>query len=734
MSELNENISNLEEFERERKLREEAKTLEEKEKVRQRLLQLIDISKDPYYDQYLNQMLRDLESGKATPFQVSKEADRTYRIYEQRMGINTAEGRSKEKVKTKDTVEFKVGAGIFSIVGAAFVLTAIVILGFNFLEGVWQGVCLYAASIMIVLLSEFLIKKLSDKFSLIVTGIGISSLYISTMINYLVLKNLNGIAASVITAVIALFSILLSRRRDAVSIRLISFLGCYICFLPIKNFDSELSFMIMAGMVLIINIVSIFLPNQKNNTVINIVHLTAHTLFTGVVTAVAIDGGMNAMYVSFFIITSLVVINTIYLRYKENDNLLITLFYGIALGFMLFFLVGTGCFPHGSDNEPLLLFIKLLTGAMAVVVSIVFFILWGRDRRRWIQFYFIAAVVTMTGGFSDYRIETTITCIFIFILTRLLYKVKELEVLDCILAVVTVSQALYMCKTWYVIPFAVVLLLSAFLIRRTVIFHEIVLTIGFLLGILLQFDSNWTLPGCVGLLFVFFLMFNHLPVLKNEKQLPYNIVNVVFAGLFCLCTVFCWEYYINAVTMLIGAVMIVTVFCKRYNLELPKKYLFLAGFLTFMIFTSNFETPVIVSILLMIVSVGCIGIGIVLTDKSYRICGLVMSIFVCFKMIVYDFRELESVPRAVLFMIVGVIALAISFLYIYQEKKEDQEEKAKAEEIESEEVKTEEIETEEMELKEIEMEKSEAADDVRGAELSEENKDCEECNESRGEE
>lgn len=693
MSNLNEDIYHTDVLERARKLRKEAEALEAGEKVRQRLLKLIEISEDPYYDQYLNQMLKDLESGKATPFQVSKEADRTYGLYLQRMGKNglQASGQAEEasfkklqkqeetqkkQPAPKDAIEFKIGAGIFSIVGAIFVLAAFVIFGFNFLQGIWQGICLYAASAAVILLSELLVKRLNKSFSLVITGIGISCLYISTVINYQVLKNINGIAASVFTLLIALFSILLSKKKDAASIRMISFFGCYICFLPIKGFESELSFMIMTGMILIINIVSIFLPNQKNSTVINIIHLTAHTVFTGIVAEVVLAGGMNAMYVAFFVITSLVLVNMIYLRQGDKNNFLSTVFYSLALGFIAVSLVSAGCFEHGVDNEKLLLFYKLLTEVMAVAAAVVFFILWGRNKCRWIQYYFIAAIVILFNGFSDYRMETTIGCIAVFVLTRALYKVKEVEVLDCILAVLTVLQGLYMCKTWYVIPFAVVLFLSAFMIRRTILFHEIVLTVGASLGILFQFDSNWTLPGCVGMLFIFFLLFNHLPMLIDQNKLPYNVVNIVIAGFFCLCTVFCEEYYINAVTMLIGAVMIIVAFRERYKLNLPKKYLFLAGFLVYMIFASHFETPIIVSILLMLVAIGCVGIGFALKDKMYRICGLVMAILVCVKLLVYDFAELESLPKAILFLVVGMIALGISFLYIYLEKKEDREENA----------------------------------------------------------
>lgn len=707
MNNVNESMNQSDGFERARKLREEADALEAKARVRQRLLKLIDISRDPYYDQYLNQMLRDLEAGKATPAQVSREADRTYRLYQQRMNQGKVQNEMRthvvpqdeketdfgkcsnrineqhaafreekpEQVAGKDTIEFKIGAGIFSIVGAVFVLAAFVIFGFNFLEGFWQGACLYAASLIVVLLSELLLKRLNSRFSLVITGIGISCLYISTIINYLVLKNMNGLAASAVVLAIALGAILLSRKKDAASIRIISFFGCYICFLPIRQFETELSFLVMTGILLIINIVSIYLPNQKNEGVISTVHLIAHTIFTGITTGLALAGGMGAMYVAFFDIASLVIINMIYYRQKEKNEFYLKLIFAMALGFMAVFLVSVGSFGHGIDDERILLFYKLLTEVMAVVTSVVFFILWGREERRWIQYYFMAALIVLFNGFSDYRLETTIGFIAAFVLTRLLFKVKEIEILDCIFAVLMVLQGFYMCKTWYVIPFAVVLFASAFLIKRTFIFHEIVLTIGFVGGICFQFDGNWTLPACVGTIFLLFLLFNHLPGLKDQKQLPYNITNVIFAGLFCLCTVFCGEYYFNAVTMVIGAVMIIVVFRARYGLAIPKKYLLLAGFLIYMILTSHFKTPVIVSILLMIVAIGSVGIGFKLRDKEYRICGLVMAVFVCIKLILYDFRGLESIFKVILFFTVGVIALAISFLYIYLEKKEDKKEK-----------------------------------------------------------
>ena len=420
MSDFNTGMNDMEALEKAKKLREEAEAIEAKARVKHRLLKLIEISEDPYYDQYLNQMLKDLESGKATPAQVSREADRTYKLYQQRMSQKKMQEKavvsapsndrkpeqeaaptSVQNAKGADSFEFKIGAGIFSMVGAVFVLSAFVIFGFNFLEGVWQGVCLYAASLALVLLSELLLKRLNERFSQVITGIGISCLYISTVINFMVLKNINGIAASIITLVIALFAILLGRKKDAASIRVISFLGCYICFLPIREFESSLSLLVMTGILLIINIVSVFFPNQKNAGIISAVHLIAHTVFTGVATGLLLVRDMDVLYIALFAIASLIIINLIYFRHKEKDEFYLKLIFSIALGFMAVFLVSIGCFEHGIEDEMLLLFNKLLTEVMAIAISVVFFILWGTDERKWIQYYFTAVIVVLFNGFSD---------------------------------------------------------------------------------------------------------------------------------------------------------------------------------------------------------------------------------------------------------------------------------------------------------------------------------------------
>ena len=90
-------------------------------RVGAKLRQLMELSRDPEYDRYLAQMMRDLESHRATPFQVEREAERSYRQYQER--IKQLPKAAKQPGRN---MEFKIGMHVFSLIGAILVLTAFV--------------------------------------------------------------------------------------------------------------------------------------------------------------------------------------------------------------------------------------------------------------------------------------------------------------------------------------------------------------------------------------------------------------------------------------------------------------------------------------------------------------------------------------------------------------------------------------------------------------------------------
>lgn len=71
----------------------------------------------------------------------------------------------------------------------------------------------------------------------------------------------------------------------------------------------------------------------------------------------------------------------------------------------------------------------------------------------------------------------------------------------------------------------------------------------------------------------------------------------------------------------------------------------------------------------MVIAIGAVISGFALREKKLRVTGLVLTLTVCAKIALYDFRGAASVEKMILFLVVGLIALAISGIYIALEKK-----------------------------------------------------------------
>lgn len=711
---------NISDLERARLLRQEAEMLEYKGRVRSRLEHLMEISKDPYYDQYLAQMLRDLDSGRATPAQVDREAQRSYNQYKQRMeqqamaevharrrqqaaenckqqqvmpGKQSVE-KMPEKQKnlqrtesamantntaSQSNMEFKIGVHVFSFVGAAFILSAFVIFGFNFLSGLAQGLCLYGAALVLVVLSELLLGKKIPAFSHVLTGIGVGGLYAANIVNLLVLHTINGIAAMIITLLIAVATLFFSRKKESATIRVISLAGCYISFLPVKGFGTEFNFLISIVILFVINTVSIFFNNQKKQVIIDSVHIFLNVLFTVILTSAAWAENLNPAYMVFYVLTSFVFGSILYLRRNTDDGSILFIFSCIGNGAYIFLLFLIGYMAPGVSDPDIALFVHLLSEVLIVAVCGVIFLLWDKeDNKRWAQIYYMAGAVLLLSSFSEYHLERILSILIVLLLAKLLAGQKEMQVLDCIAVTWTGLMGLWLSDYWYCWLFAGALFLSILRIKSVHIYHEIVITLSilaiwwsqceFYLHREFSLDRGWLYPVSVGILLLLFLIFNHLPRLKAVNQKPYNITNIIFMVLYYLSVWFCDSYIFSSIMMVLGAVTIIVVFRKRYGMAVPRKYLLLAGFLVYFSITGHYESPVIVSILLMIISLGCVGIGFKLQDKIERVCGLVMALIVCMKLVIYDFREVETIYRMIVFLVVGVIALIISYIYIQLEK------------------------------------------------------------------
>lgn len=651
-----------------------------RERTEQKLSELTRLSKEPYFSRYVAQMKKDLEEGVATPLQVEREADRSYAEYQRRMRDREA---AKPELKTK-SVEFKIGIHVFSLIGALFILAAFVTFGFYFLKGAFQGICIYVAAFALVLFSELFLRRKMQKFAGVITGIGIGCLYAANIVNYLVLHFVNGIIAVLLTLLIAAATIWLSRKRDSVVIRLIGLIGCYVCLYPIHGFETELSFFVLTIILFIVNVAGVLFPNQSRAAAILAVHAALNVIFTGALLIIAGLDHVQATYLAALLLSSFIFMEIMAFvnRKREKDNEIFTITC-IGSGFLLFmmFLLET---VTGEQ------FVGLIMAAVTAAVSMLFFLLWEKeDERKWAQVYFAAGLFLLIGAFSDHPIEQTITVGVIFLIARIGNRQKQLTALEAIAAVAVGLTGIGLSGSVYAYILAALLVLLSFRINKLHVFHEIVTTASVLMIWFLKcewhrlynwgIDGKWFYPVAVLLLMLLFLLFHHLPGLRDKKQEVYNIVSLCFIGIFCLLPLFEGHLWIRIAIMAAGTLAAFLLLRKRYGLYWKGNTLLWAGFFSLYSITGNFGSPVVSSILIMAAAFFLVGIGFRHKEKMERITGLVLAALVCLKLVLYDFREAELLYRMIVFLIVGVMALGISFLYMFLEKKMAQK-KAEVEE------------------------------------------------------
>ena len=612
-----------------------------RERTEQKLSELMRLSKEPYFSRYVAQMKKDLEEGVATPLQVEREADRSYAEYQRRMRDREA---AQPELKTK-SVEFKIGIHVFSLIGALFILAAFVTFGFYFLKGAFQGICIYMAAFALVLFSELFLRRKMQKFAGVITGIGIGCLYAANIVNYLVLHLVNGIIAVLLTLLIAAATIWLSRKRDSVVIRLIGLIGCYVCLYPIHGFETELSFFVLTVILFIVNVAGVLFPNQSRAAAILAVHAALNVIFTGALLIIAGLDHVQATYLAALLLSSFIFMEIMAFvnrkREKDNEIFIITCIGSGLLLFMMFLL-------ETITGEQL---VGLIMAAVTAAVSMLFFLLWEKeDEIKWAQVYFAAGLFLLIGAFSDQPVEQTITVGVIFLIARIGNRQRQLTALEAIAAVAVGLTGIGLSGSVYAYILAALLVLLSFRINKLYVFHEIVTTASVLVMLL-------------------FLLFHHLQGLRDKKQEVYNIVSLCFIGIFCLLPLFEGHLWTRIAIMAAGTLAAFLLLRKRYGLYWKGNILLWAVFFSLYSITGNFGSPVVSSILIMAAAFFLVGIGFRHKEKMERITGLVLAALVCLKLVLYDFREAELLYRMIVFLIVGVMALGISFLYMFLEKK-----------------------------------------------------------------
>jgi len=567
----------------------------------------------------------------------------------------------------KTDMEFGVGAVVLSIVGALFIIASLVIFGLNFMDNIQQGIFFYLLAGVVIAFSEFALRKHLERFAQAVTGIGVCVLYTATILNYLYLHTMNSVAALLATVAISVFALLLSRKRESASLRMIGILGCYISLMPLDKFESQTEFIVPCLILLIVNVIYLLLPVQRNDKAVRNVHAMANVVASGYLMVIAWISDVSSVWMFVFHVAMLLIHYVIYYGLKRKEGL-------------------KGFYVTGQILLHAMLAFVVWDEAFYIVAAFVLFamhalVLWlERSKERdYVALHCWSGYLAITFasiGASEFLVAVSVLYMLYQVLTRVWDE--SLRLANAVMALLSGCIFCFNVQSdtnmQYVLLAAFVL--SVVCLKYDKVFHELLL-MAVLWGFgLFGFDQiEIALPLSLLLLFICTILFTRVDMYRPErinKLIVFAWISNSISLLSSLTTFGDPNRISMTIVLLVESALLMILFSessgtKPENVVRGRAHA-LTIFFTYMVFAYGIELPIVVSILLMVIAVASVGIGFLLKIKGVRIYGLCMSLFVCAKLLLVDFADAQSADRVISFLVVGVIALAISYLYMRIER------------------------------------------------------------------
>lgn len=581
----------------------------------------------------------------------------------------------------QNSTEFVIGAAVLSIVGGGFILAALVTLGMTFAGGIVKGACLYGVALCFLLVSELLLYRKLPMLGAVCSAIGIGGLYLVTIVNYLSLHNFNMLVMMGVTLGITLFAVMFSRKRGSVLYRLIAMIAGYLCFLTIERGVTDTEFLAVSGMILLMNVLCIALPVRRQSAAMRMGHMLGNSFFAIFFAGRAlIVCDVSKLLVLTFVISSMVVLQILFVvqRYfyqKENvtaQHCFLTVYYFSAVPyvFLIIMLVSRLTDIYGDNRycygSAIAVGVIGLLSMLALTVKKCS----GQGHIFTILNLILLCVMDVSG--EEWA--------FIICLLVLLVAVKAacwwknsvvLRVNDiCITALLCFAVAAHEGAQAYALLAGVVI--SILMMHYWQTCYEIILTATLTVYAARHLPTILQLPVIVGFLLVGILVFNNVKRWRGKNILLFNglaLGGQIICFLKLLSPIYQNEYITYLCMLVFGLAVIGLTLQEKYQMNCKGRYMVLAVFLTYMAFIFRSNVRVVNSILLMVIALVCVGTGFVVDKKSVRIYGLVLSLVVCGKLVMYDFFKAATLQKTILFFAVGMIALLIAAIYIILEKK-----------------------------------------------------------------
>lgn len=694
------------------------------ENLQMKINTLSQESKDPGFTQYLKTVQARLDGQVQMAMSLENEVNQNYRVYlhhlQMQSGIQPspsihslqsevqptivnptpiveqipvveqipiAESKASEVIyqqpivtKKKRNVEFTVGAGLFCILGVLFILASFIMLGITYMGGLFKGISLYVIALAVVLVSELVFRKRMEKFSLAMTGLGLVSMYAATMINCLYLHNFGNVVAIILTVLISVSAAIMARKKDSGIIKVISFIGCYLCFLPAGKFGTTAEFVTVTIILFLINVFTILLSVTKRAKAVHITHLVSNMIMSVSLVQIALTGSMDGRLILLFLLSNLLTLGLVYFVSWKRGQCSI----GVMVNFLIAFSVESFQYAMvmASDIHPRAIeeflipsgWYHIMFGAYALIL-VCLFLLFIKNKYKWIFYYFLLFMAFFTYGiesFDDRNCIKAIAILAVFILSKLLSRVKSLKISELVVTGMTLLYAglFYESKDIWAHVFVVAFLLSMVALNHYKTVYQYIITFASILYLLIAHDNFALMPSLfIGIMFILLFAFNSVKAWRDSKPLIYNLGAVSLLYIGCAYAPLVSSAMNNLIATILGTAVVVLMFTEKYGMYFNGKYLFLSIFWTYMAFLSGIKIALIISIILMVIAILSVVMGFVLGRKEVRIYGLGLSLLVSLKVLFFDFAYTPIQERMLLFLIIGVIILSISFIYILLEKK-----------------------------------------------------------------
>ncbi len=699
------------------------------ERIKGRVELLKEESRDRFFTEYLVKFDSCLIQEKHRLDLLETQLDQNCQIYRQRMAaVNTAAGeavvRPLDKPGTgqadtggeaavpiqpqpmqfqpasgaRKNHEFTIGIHVFGTIGVLFVLAALILLGINYIGSLVWEMGLYVLGLLVWGVAEFVIRKKSPILSMIFSSLGIGSLYVTTMVNFLYLHNFNGLATILITTSVTVVVLFVSRKKDAGILRIVCIGACMVSFLlmDVLNRASDMELLIYMVMIVVVQLLGILLPVKKWAYGIALGQMAGTAVFAWIfawmfaISTISTKQVMElkALYVIGLVVFSMLIMElTVWRMPVEHEGWVKWICVTFGIGSLLLVWAYRRCttgfwgWEEGTYYD-LEIWIRLgVMAAIAVMGGVFFFLTGHKSYLRWIQGYFVAgaALLLFVSG-SDEQLSVTITLTILTILYKLwAYWRKPLWTADAIITTWTALAALFSHDSVHGYLLLGVLLLGILLMNHWQTYFEFILTGTTIVFITMAVDNEQLqLPLIIAVMWMAALLFNCMKRFVGRGITGFNAV-VLVMEVSCYIGLAFFQKFDSVLTYLILTVLGLGIILFTFQARFLRKAeewrgLAVSVFLTYMVLVTitKFEYRITASILLM--AVGLLGIvfGFRQTDRKLRIYGLVLCLMTCFKITLFDFK-VQSLQRIILFFAAGAMALFISGIYALMEKKYNRE-------------------------------------------------------------